>query len=82
VESSIPALLLAGDFDPITPPDWGRLAAEGLSQSYFYTFPANGHWVTRSSLCALSVAFAFWDDPTAEPDSTCIADIRGLNYLK
>ena len=71
VASEIPALILAGDHDPITPPDWGRLAAQNLSHAYFHEFAGHGHWVTRSSPCALSMALAFWNDPTRDPNSLC-----------
>ncbi len=67
VSSSVPALLLAGEHDPITPPEWGRSAAQHLSHSYFYEFPGHGHWVTRSSRCAVAMALAFWDQPDADP---------------
>lgn len=71
VASDIPTLILAGDQDPITPPDWGRLAAQSLSHAYFHEFPGHGHWVTRSSRCALSMSLAFWNDPNADPGYIC-----------
>jgi pimeloyl-ACP methyl ester carboxylesterase len=71
ISSDIPALILAGNHDPITPPDWGRMAAQTLSHSYFHEFPGHGHWVTRSSRCALSMALAFWNDPTQDPGFGC-----------
>jgi pimeloyl-ACP methyl ester carboxylesterase len=63
VLSDLPALILAGGHDPITPPEWGRVAAQDLSHVYYHEFPGHGHWVTRSSRCALSMALAFWNDP-------------------
>lgn len=71
VSSDLPALILAGDHDPITPPDWGRMVSQNLSHAYFYEFPGHGHWVTRSSDCALSLALAFWNDPTQDPGYAC-----------
>jgi pimeloyl-ACP methyl ester carboxylesterase len=71
VSSDIPTLILAGDHDPITPPEWGRMAAQTLSHAYFHEFTGHGHWVTRSSRCALSMALAFWTEPTLNPDDTC-----------
>jgi pimeloyl-ACP methyl ester carboxylesterase len=72
VQSDIPTLVLAGEVDPITPPNWGRMVAGDLSQAYFFEFPEVGHWVTRSSACAIQMALAFWDDPSQEPDPTCL----------
>ncbi len=71
VQSDVPALILAGEHDPITPPDWGRLTAQTLSRAYFYELPGNGHWVTRSSRCALSMALTFWNDPNTDPGYAC-----------
>ena len=67
VASDLPVLVLAGEGDPITPPEWGRMAAQTLPHSYFYEFPGQGHWVTRSSPCALSLALAFWNEPGVDP---------------
>ncbi len=71
VSSDVPALVLAGEGDPITPPEWGGLVAANLSHAYFYEFVGNGHWVTRSSGCALQMALAFWEDPTVDPGGVC-----------
>jgi pimeloyl-ACP methyl ester carboxylesterase len=71
VTSNVPALILAGEHDPITPPDWGRILNADLLNSYFHEFPGNGHWVTRSSPCALQMSLAFWDNPTVDPGFVC-----------
>jgi len=71
VFSDIPALILAGDHDPITPPDWGRMVAQNLTRAYYHEFPGQGHWVTRSSRCALSMALGFWNDPAQDPGFAC-----------
>jgi pimeloyl-ACP methyl ester carboxylesterase len=71
VNSEVPTLILAGDHDPITPPDWGRMASRDLAFDYFYELSGHGHWVTRSSRCALSMALTFWNDPTVDPGYVC-----------
>jgi pimeloyl-ACP methyl ester carboxylesterase len=71
VSSDLPTLVLAGEHDPITPPDWGRMVDSDLSNAYFYEFPGNGHWVTRSSRCALQMALAFWENPSVDPGLVC-----------
>lgn len=71
VHSDVPALVLAGEGDPVTPPDWGRMLAADLAQASFHEFPAQGHWVTRSSPCAVQMALAFWEDPTTDPGPLC-----------
>ena len=71
VMSAVPTLVLAGEHDPITPPDWGRMVSADLPNAYFYEFPGNGHWVTRSSRCALLMSLAFWRDPGVDPGTVC-----------
>jgi Tol biopolymer transport system component/pimeloyl-ACP methyl ester carboxylesterase len=72
VVSDVPTLIVSGELDPITPPRWAEGAAAHLSNSYFYVFPGLGHGVTRESDCALDIMLEFFDDPTAEPDTSCI----------
>ncbi len=71
VISDIRTLILAGEFDPITPPAWGELVAESLSNSFYFEFPDVGHGVSRSGECALGITLGFFDDPTIEPDGSC-----------
>ncbi|MBI5666464.1 MAG: alpha/beta fold hydrolase [Chloroflexi bacterium] len=76
VTSDIPTLVLAGEYDPITPPAWGKQVAETLSHSYFYQFPGVGHGVVTASRCGARIAFAFLENPAVEPDAACIT---GMN---
>ena len=71
VSSDVPTLVLAGEGDPITPPDWGRMVAADLSHAYFHEFPGSAHWVARSSSCAVQMSLAFWQNPTVDPGSLC-----------
>ena len=71
----IPTLVLAGEYDLQTPPEWGELAASGLSNSYLIEFPNTGHGVIFYSSCAQDIFQAFIDQPTMEPDSTCTQDL-------
>lgn len=72
VASDIPTLLLSGNFDPITPPDYANLANETLTQSYNYLLPHVGHGVLRSDPCAVDIALEFVENPYDEPDVSCI----------
>jgi pimeloyl-ACP methyl ester carboxylesterase len=71
VSSDVPTLILAGDGDPITPPEWGRKVADHLTRAYFHEFPGSAHWVVRSSDCAVQMALAFWENPAVDPGSIC-----------
>jgi pimeloyl-ACP methyl ester carboxylesterase len=71
VVSDIPTLILEGEFDPVTPPEYGQMVAEHLGKSYFFEFPTIGHSVTVADSCARSVAAAFIKDPSTKPDASC-----------
>ncbi|WP_324276787.1 alpha/beta hydrolase [Blastococcus brunescens] len=76
VTSDIPALVLAGDLDPITPPRWGEEIAEQLPDSFFVRFPFTGHGALPSHDCAVRIAEEFLDDPDSEPTTDCVDDIE------
>ncbi len=73
VTSDIPTLVMAGEYDPITPPRWGERAVESLPNATFVEFPGVGHAAALSADCPAEVAIAFLDDPTAPVDTSCIA---------
>ncbi len=73
VVSDIPALLLAGAFDPVTPVSWAERAAEGLSRSFLVVAPYASHGVFGTE-CGMSVIVAFLDDPTVAPETACLAE--------
>jgi pimeloyl-ACP methyl ester carboxylesterase len=80
VTSPLPTLVLSGQYDPVTPPAWGRLAAETLENSTFYEFPGVGHGVMRSDDCGLEIGLQFLDDPSVEPDASCIKALAGPEF--
>ena len=80
VVSDIPALILAGQYDHVTPPEWSRLAAETLSNHFYYEFLGLSHGIMRSNACGLEIGLQFLDDPTTEPDSSCLDDLPALDF--
>lgn len=76
VYSDIPTLLMSGEFDPITPPAWGRKAAQTLSQAYFYEYPGIGHGASIITGCPQDMAIAFLHQPNQAPDDACIDDLE------
>jgi pimeloyl-ACP methyl ester carboxylesterase len=80
VISDIPALVLSGELDPVTPPAWGRQVANNLSNSFFVQFPFSGHSVFAERSCARDIIGDFLDDPMTEPDSGCTESIH-LNFI-
>jgi pimeloyl-ACP methyl ester carboxylesterase len=81
VASDIPTLVMAGEYDPITPPAWSQLVTADLSNSYYVEFPGLGHGVSISGECPAAIMLAFIEEPTSEPDSACIAELAGPAFV-
>jgi pimeloyl-ACP methyl ester carboxylesterase len=77
--SDIPTLVLEGEFDPVTPPEYGQLVAGYLSNGYYFEFPGVGHDVL-SNECARQVAGAFITDPKQAPEATCVSQMPGITF--
>jgi pimeloyl-ACP methyl ester carboxylesterase len=80
VESDLPALLLAGSLDPITPPHWAHEAAGGLPNGYVVELAGVGHGVMDSHLCGMELVMAFLDHPTEAPDDDCAGSARAPDF--
>jgi pimeloyl-ACP methyl ester carboxylesterase len=68
----VPTLILAGEYDPRTPPSYATIAGRTLHNSRSFVFPAVGHNAQRSSPCPHSMMIDFLADGTP-PDASCIA---------
>lgn len=73
VRSDIPTLILAGQFDPITPPAWGQLVGASLSRAFFFQYPSVGHGAMVAAICPLNMTQAFLKDPDERPDAGCLS---------
>jgi pimeloyl-ACP methyl ester carboxylesterase len=81
VSSDIPALVLAGEYDPATPPNDGREAAKTLANSTFIEFPGLGHAPGFDGGCPQEIALAFLNNPTVAVDQSCVATLDGPNFI-
>ncbi|MEM9563883.1 MAG: alpha/beta fold hydrolase [Actinomycetota bacterium] len=72
VVTDVPALLLAGAYDPITRPGNSDVVAANLGNHFSFLFPDEGHGIAPTE-CGAELVAAFLADPTVEPDSSCIA---------
>jgi pimeloyl-ACP methyl ester carboxylesterase len=72
VRSDIPTLVMSGDYDPITPPGWGRAVANYLDNSFYFELPAVGHGVIVSEPCGEVLAKNFLADPERDPMASCV----------
>ncbi|MGI9623208.1 MAG: alpha/beta hydrolase [Acidimicrobiales bacterium] len=80
VTADVPALVLGGSYDPVTPARWGQSTADALPNAYFYEFPHVGHGVMRSTECGLSIGLQFIDNPSSEPDTSCIEQMEQVLF--
>ncbi len=81
--SDIPSLIITGSFDPTTPPMYAKQVAAHLSHSYYFEFPNLGHTPTASdsSGCATDIMLQFLDNPSAEPDRSCLNKLKNPVFV-
>jgi pimeloyl-ACP methyl ester carboxylesterase len=72
VVSDIPALLLVGEFDPLTPPDLAKSTRHNLRNSFGFEFMNAGHGLAISHFCARNAISAFLDRPGERPNAICL----------
>jgi pimeloyl-ACP methyl ester carboxylesterase len=76
VASDVPALVLSGDVDPVTPPAWGDAVVEHLSNARHVSVPATGHGVIGTP-CGARLIEEFLDRGSAgDLDVSCVDDVR------
>lgn len=71
VSYEIPALVLSGELDAITPPGWAHLAKGQFRVGHHVTVPDAGHGVLGGDLCLIWLIRSFWSDPAQAPDASC-----------
>lgn len=73
VQSNIPALVLNGEFDPKTPPEWAESTARSLTRSFYFEVKRVGHGAIFESGCVVRMVKQFLDDPLTRPADACVA---------
>jgi pimeloyl-ACP methyl ester carboxylesterase len=82
IHSDIPTLLLSGELDPATPPNWGALAQEKLTQSKHLIAPYATHGVAGQSCGNDLVAQLVDQGSVKDLDGACLQkDVRRSFYL-
>jgi pimeloyl-ACP methyl ester carboxylesterase len=81
VQTEIPTLLIEGDMDPITPPPLAHAIAPGFANGTYVEFPYAGHGPSRSVECGGDLLNKFYDDPTAEPDLSCVDEMEVPEFI-
>jgi pimeloyl-ACP methyl ester carboxylesterase len=72
VRSDLPALILSGEVDPVTPPSWGARVAQHLPNSRHIISPGTGHGV-MSVGCGMRLISKFLEaGSAADLDASCL----------
>lgn len=79
VVSDIPTLVLVGEFDTATPPVWGELTVETLSNGTLVEITGGGHSLVSGNACAISLMDAFFEDPTSL-DTSCVDELEPVFF--
>ncbi len=82
VTSALPTLVLAGEFDPVTPPSYGRDTVKTLRNGHYFEFPGMGHGVTFAGDCPRSIMQAFLTTPTRKPNASCITKLPEPSFAR
>ncbi len=81
VDSDIPALILSGGLDPVTPPTWARATASHLPNAFLIERQDQGHGLIGSDPCAETLAGKFLDAPDRQPVDACQVAPDPLRFL-
>ncbi|HYO15420.1 MAG TPA: alpha/beta fold hydrolase, partial [Thermoanaerobaculia bacterium] len=80
IRSDVPVLLINGDLDPVTPPDFGRRAARYLTQSLHLVEPYASH--EESPPCVDGIANEFLRRGTIQGlDTSCLGQEKMVPFL-
>lgn len=82
VQSDIPVLALSGKRDPVTPPAWGELAAQGLSNA-IHLIAENAAHIVAMRGCGPKLVRQFIETPGAQlAASDCLAALPDAVFMR
>lgn len=72
MRTALPALVVSGRFDPITPPSFSDQALRRLPNAWYVEAPTQGHApLLTLGVCGNAILHEFLDAPGRRPDATC-----------
>ena len=81
LDSPVPALLLSGEFDPVTPPAYAAAAAAGFRDHASLVFRGQGH-IQLGLRCTQTIIRRFLDAGTAASlDTACVDDVAPAPFF-
>jgi len=76
VKSDVPALILSGDIDPVTPASWGDIVAQHLPRARHLIAPGTGHGVIGTP-CGTRLIAEFVDRGSGDGlDASCLQSLK------
>jgi pimeloyl-ACP methyl ester carboxylesterase len=76
-----PALIITGEWDPVTSPRWARVEAKQFSRSQVVVVPKSGHMIDGLGACIGRLATEFLDHGSTGREISCIGGIRRPPYV-
>jgi pimeloyl-ACP methyl ester carboxylesterase len=81
VRSTVPVLLISGERDPVTPPEFGARVARSLPNSLHLILPHGSHGGIGASPCADGIARDFLDRAAVQGlDTACVAKLPAARF--
>ncbi len=81
VKSDIPVLIFSGEFDPDTPPEWGRRLLDAMPNARFVEFRGRSHGAGFNA-CGAEIMTAFLRAPRGPLAVDCALRMRGARFGK
>jgi hypothetical protein len=72
-------LIFAGEFDPDTPPDWGRQLLDSMPNAFYVEMRGRSHGAGFSP-CGGEITMAFLRAPGSAPAVDCALKTRGADF--
>ncbi len=81
VSSDVPVLLLSGELDPVTPPEYADEVAVHFPGSRHLVAPGQGHIATTRGCMGKIVSEFIIEGSTADLETDCISSIKATPYF-
>ena len=82
VKSNIPALIVSGETDPVTPPYWSVQIAKHLSNGLHISVPNASHDANNHEACLEPILLKFIEQgSTKDLDVSCVAEIKRPPFM-
>lgn len=82
ITSSVPTLLLSGNFDPVTPPNWAEQVYPSLSKSRHIVVPGGHHFVSvLGCIPQLMTEFVKRPQELNVLDTSCVDNIKPISFF-